>query len=240
MSARTWIKAVLDAHGIAYRERHHAPAATATELAECEHFSGHRVVKVVLVMADGRPVELVLPASRNVDLNRVEGLLGARDVRLASELELAACFPDCEVGASPPFPRGRVREVWLDDAMYVSGPILFSAGTHKDAVIVDFQDWLRLVKPNLGGFSTTRGLQELSLHPAEIAADVDDDAPLDFFDELLDVLRLQAKEIERLSVHVEQQTEPLLEPSRMPNVVSRLIAMRSRLRFKAAAHEAHA
>ena len=46
-------------------------------LAQREHFSGHRVAKVVVAMVDGRPVELILPASRRVRLDRVQRLLGA-------------------------------------------------------------------------------------------------------------------------------------------------------------------
>src|SRR3712207_7396677 len=43
--------------------------------------SGHRVAKVVGVLADGRPVELILPASRRVMLDRVREVLGAAEVR---------------------------------------------------------------------------------------------------------------------------------------------------------------
>src|SRR5262249_43166097 len=101
MAAATWIREELDRRGIAYQELHHPDAFTAQEVAQREHCSGHRVAKVVGVVADGRPVEVVLPASRRVDLERVRDLLGAKEARLASEEELGRCFTDCELGAIP-------------------------------------------------------------------------------------------------------------------------------------------
>src|SRR3712207_1568386 len=102
MSTATWIRNELEQRGVAYEEVHHPEAYTAQQVAQCEHFSGHRVAKVVVVMADGRPVELILPASRRVNLDRVRQLLAAREVRLATEPEMERYFPDCETGAIPP------------------------------------------------------------------------------------------------------------------------------------------
>src|SRR5437763_45727 len=74
----------------------------AQKLAQVEHISGHRVAKVVIAMADGLPVELILPATRRVCLEKLRKVLGAWDVRLASETEMEDFFPGCEVGAVPP------------------------------------------------------------------------------------------------------------------------------------------
>src|SRR5437764_3575920 len=101
MTTATWIRNELDQRGIAYQERHHRDAYTAQEVAQREHVSGHRVAKVVCVMADGQPCELILPASRRVMLDWVQHILGARELRLATEEELGRFFTDCEVGAIP-------------------------------------------------------------------------------------------------------------------------------------------
>src|ERR1051326_7705213 len=99
MSTATWIQHELEQAGVPFQELHHDDAFTAQALAECEHISGHRVAKVVLVMADDRPVELIMPASRRVRLDMIRERLGARMVRLASEVELQQYFGDCEIGA---------------------------------------------------------------------------------------------------------------------------------------------
>jgi len=92
MSTTFWIQDELEQRGIGYRTCHHADAFTAQQVAQCEHISGHRVAKVVCVMADGWPVELVLPASRRVLLDWVRQLLGAKEIRLASEQEMEQYF----------------------------------------------------------------------------------------------------------------------------------------------------
>ena len=140
---------MLRKRGIPYDEIHHPDTATAQDLAECEHFTGHRVAKVVVILADGQPVELVLPASRRVDLDRVRTVLHAHTLRLASEEEMEQDFPDCEVGAVPPLRHWKGVPVVMDRSLVVEGNILFQAGTHQDAVLLNFRDWFELVNPQV-------------------------------------------------------------------------------------------
>jgi Ala-tRNA(Pro) deacylase len=44
-----------------------------------------------------------MPADYIVDFGEVQRLLGLTQIRLATEPELKALFPDCEMGAMPPF-----------------------------------------------------------------------------------------------------------------------------------------
>src|SRR5438093_12957080 len=149
MAAATWVREELNRNGIAYEELHHSTAYTAQEVAQKEHVSGHRVAKVVCVMADGRPVELVLPASRRVDLERVQKVLGAREVRLASEVELERYFTDCEVGAIPALRHWRGVDVIMDGHLCRGGDIFILGGTHRDAIRINFDDWFALVNPRV-------------------------------------------------------------------------------------------
>src|SRR5207302_1752890 len=111
-------------------ELHHPEAFTAQEVAQHEHVTGHRVAKVVVVMADGRPVEMVLPASRRVLLDRVKDLLGANEARLATEDEMNRYFTDCEPGAIPALRHWQGVDVIMDEALRGPGDVLFQAGTH--------------------------------------------------------------------------------------------------------------
>jgi Ala-tRNA(Pro) deacylase len=146
---------MLDVRGIRYEETHHPEAYTAQQVAQEEHVSGHRLAKVVVVLADGRPVVLVLPASRHVVLERLREVLPARSVRLASEEEMAYLFTDCEVGALPPLRRWQNVSLLMDAALYVAGDIVFQAGTHTDAIRLPFKDWYRMVNPRIESFSTS-------------------------------------------------------------------------------------
>ena len=99
MATPTWIRKMLDLRGIPFEELHHSEVYTSQEMAQREHISGHRVAKVVVMMVDDRPVELVLPASRHINVDRVRQILHATNVRLASEEEMEKFFTDCELGA---------------------------------------------------------------------------------------------------------------------------------------------
>lgn len=153
MATATWIKNELEEKGLAFEELHHEDAYTAQGVAQKEHVSGHRVAKVVVVMANGRPVQLILPASRRVALDRVQTLLGVDHVRLASEAELETHFPDCELGALPAWRHWPGVDVLMDQTLQGQGEILFQAGTHRDAVRMSFDDWFRMVQPMVGSFS---------------------------------------------------------------------------------------
>jgi len=153
MATATWIKNELEDHGVTFEELHHRDAFSAQDIARREHISGHRVAKVVVVMADDRPVVLVLPASRRVVLDRVKDILGTGFVRLATQHEIEDYFPDCEAGALPPFRHWEGVDVLMDGYLHVTGDIVFQAGTHRDAVRMNFGDWFELVLPRVEMFS---------------------------------------------------------------------------------------
>jgi Ala-tRNA(Pro) deacylase len=157
MATATWVKDLLQEQGLAYEELHHPEAYTAQALAHQEHVTGHRVAKVVVVMAAGQPVELILPASRHVVLDRVGDILGAREVRLATEEEMQKMFTDCEVGAMPALRHWPGVELLMDSSMRVEGDILLQGGTHCDAIRLRFDDWFRMVNPRVGDFTEPEG-----------------------------------------------------------------------------------
>jgi len=159
MATPLWIRKMLLLRDIRFEELHHSEVYTAQEVAQHEHVSGHRVAKVVVAMADGCPVELILPASRHVNLDRVRTVLHAHDLHLASEEEMHKFFTDCEVGAIPPLRHWKDVQVLMDLSLNVEGDILFQAGTHQDAVRLNFKDWHELVNPQVAAFS----------EPAEVA-----------------------------------------------------------------------
>ncbi len=149
MATATWVRDELEEHGIAYEEMHHPEAYTAQSVAQQEHVSGHRVAKVVCVIMDGQPVELVLPASRRVSLDLVRRVLRARALRLATEDELQRYFNDCETGAIPALRHWKGIDVVMDGNLHVDGDIFILGGTHRDAVRMRFDDWFDLVQPRV-------------------------------------------------------------------------------------------
>ncbi len=153
MATPIWIKDILEKRGVAYEELHHPVAFTAQEVAQSEQVSGDCLAKVVVLLADGRPVELIVPASRRVVLSRVRELLGAENVRLASEAEMDRIFTDCETGAIPPLRRWKDVTVLMDCSMSKVNDLVFQAGTHEDTIRLKFQDWFALVNPRVESFA---------------------------------------------------------------------------------------
>ncbi len=143
-------------NGVRHETHQHPVAYTAQAVAELEHIPHRLMAKVVVVVADGELVMLVLPTSHRVDLVRVRELLQAREVRLATESELAAAFPDCEIGALPPFGNLYQMPVYVDETLQSDSVIYFQAGTHTTAWSISFIDFMRLAKPALASFANTQ------------------------------------------------------------------------------------
>lgn len=153
MRARERLEAYLREHGVKYEITPHAEAYTAQEIAAVEHVPGGQLAKVVVADADGTLAMLVLPAPARVDLVRLRAALGAKKVRLASEEEFARLFPDCEVGAMPPFGNLYGVPVYVDRSLTGQAQIVFNAGTHRETMTVAFADYQRLAAPTIIEFT---------------------------------------------------------------------------------------
>lgn len=153
MAVPEWIKEHLDEHRARYEEHHHRPAYTTQEVAAAEHVSGYHVAKVVVAMAGKRPVLLVLPAPNQVDIGLAKTSLGFEELRLATEPEIRKHFPDCEVGAVPPLKHWKGVEICMDRSMAHFGEFLFQAGSHEDAIVMQFKDWLKIAEPRTADFA---------------------------------------------------------------------------------------
>lgn len=147
MAVKEDLETYLKAQGVAFEEQRHRVAYTAQEVAASEHVSGKFVAKVVMVIADGQTVMAVLPASFRLDVDAVGKALGAKEARLAHEMEFAAAFPGCEVGAMPPFGNLYSIPVLVDPSLAEDERIIFQAGTHTETMSVRYSDFERLVKP---------------------------------------------------------------------------------------------
>ena len=153
MSCKEKLESYLRDNQVSFEVHHHPTAYTAQEVAASEHTPGKMVVKVVMVLADGELVMLAMPAPYQVDLDRVGEMLGATVVRLANEEEFASAFPDCEIGAMPPFGNLYDLPVYVDEALAEDETVVVQAGTHSDTMRLEYADFERLVEPTVVGFA---------------------------------------------------------------------------------------
>jgi len=145
-----------DAH-VPYAVVPHRPAYTAQDEAEVMRVPGRDWAKVVVCFVDGAPVEAVVPAPSIVNLERLLELAGGSEIRVAEEEELYGLFPECEVGAMPPFGPLYGQTVYVDAALALERDIVFNAGTHREAIVMRWHDFVKMVNPIVGGFAEAPG-----------------------------------------------------------------------------------
>lgn len=147
MRGKERLEKYLSMNGVEFEGETHRRAFTAQQVAALEHVPGRQFAKVVMLVVDGHPVMAVLPATRSVYFEGVAESLGAHEVRLACESEFAPLFPDCEVGAMPPFGNLYHVPVYVDEPLESVGDIVIQAGTHRDTLRLQYHDFSRLTQP---------------------------------------------------------------------------------------------
>lgn len=123
-------------------------AFTAHESARNAHVSGRRFAKVLIVRDEqDQDFMLVLPASRQFDRHAVREVTGRHGTRLEDEAELLRLFPDCELGAMPPFGGLYDLAMWVDPCLAREGELYFEAGNHHELIRMDWSEYERLARP---------------------------------------------------------------------------------------------
>ncbi|MGB9073237.1 MAG: YbaK/EbsC family protein [Terriglobales bacterium] len=155
------LREFLDGQGIPYAATSHAVAYTAKEIAALTHVSSKELAKTVIVKIDSALAMAVLPASYEVDLSLLRVATGARTVSLAKETEFKDRFPECEIGAMPPFGNLYGMAVYVDESLTKDKDIAFNAGSHNELLQVSYADFERLVRPTVLKFSGLPDVESL-------------------------------------------------------------------------------
>lgn len=143
----------LRAHGVDFTYHEHPKAYAAEDVAHKADVPEREFAKTVMVKLDGLLAMAVLPAAFKVNFNLLREAAGARTVSLALEREFAARFPDCELGAMPPFGNLYGLPVYVDGSLAEASTVAFNAGTHREIVTMAWDDFETLVEPKLARFA---------------------------------------------------------------------------------------
>src|SRR6056297_3428964 len=147
------LKAYLDENHVKYVSIKHSNAFTSQEVAKSTHVSGKEFAKTVIIKIDEQMSMAVLPASYQVDFKLLNKVFGPKKVTMASEAEFKYHFPDCEVGAMPPFGNLYDMEVYVAEILTKNKEIAFNAGSHTEIIRMNYEDYELLVKPKILKFS---------------------------------------------------------------------------------------
>lgn len=146
MSVVPRLRELLDRKGATYQVLTHTPVFTAQDTAQTMHLPGREVAKVVVIRHGDTRSLAVLPAQSRVDLDRLSAALRDR-VELAPEPEIAVAFPDCEIGAVPPFGTLYGVKTYVDESLTHDRHVVFNAGTHAESIRMAFEDYRRIAAP---------------------------------------------------------------------------------------------
>jgi Ala-tRNA(Pro) deacylase len=155
MTVSTRLKTLLEEGKIHYTLLSHSPTFTAQEDAAALHVPGKELAKTVVLTGTKGIYVAVLPATHRIDLKKLKEVAG-ESVRLASEGEVGKLFPDCELGAMPPFGELYGIPVFVDASLAADQQIVFNAGTHQEAIRMAYADFERLVRPRVSSFAVQR------------------------------------------------------------------------------------
>jgi len=148
------LKQFLDKEKVKYVSIIHSTAYTAQEVAASAHIPGKELAKTVIVQLDGQTAMAVLPANRKVVLQDLREATGADQVKLVPEEQFKQKFPDCEIGAMPPFGNLYGMEVFVAASLAANEQIAFNAGSHTEVIKLAYKDFERLVRPKVVSFTT--------------------------------------------------------------------------------------
>lgn len=139
----------LDQRHAPYHTLSHVRTVTAQQTADVAHITNRHFAKTVMLKIDGHLAMMVMPAAYRIDLTRLSRALGGREVELAQEDEFKDAFPDCELGAMPPFGHLYGMRVYVDSRMAGLPEIAFNAGSHTDLVQMPYAEFEKLAQPEL-------------------------------------------------------------------------------------------
>lgn len=145
MTIAKTVEQYLEQNGVEFGAVAHPASPTASHTAQSAHVSGELVAKGVLLKDDQGFVLAVLPATRELDLDRLNGDVLNRSLVLCEEAELGEVFTDCDLGAVPAVGPAYGLETIVDSHTTSAEEVYFEAGDHRTLLKVkssDFRDKL--------------------------------------------------------------------------------------------------
>ena len=124
----------LNNHHAKYSIEVHSPAYTAQEVAERVHIHGINMAKVVVIKIEGKLTLMVIPSHYHVTCESLAAELGVHHVDIATEEEFRGSFPDCELGAIPPFGELWNMDVCMSTEFHRDEDIAFNGGSWSELI----------------------------------------------------------------------------------------------------------
>lgn len=152
------IEALLTKHNISYKKFEHEPVRTSEEAAairpEYTQAQGAKAL-IVRVKKAGQKffVQIVVPGDKKFDSAKACSVIGAHDIRFATEEEVATITDGVQPGGVPPFGNLWNLLVYCDQSLFDNEEIIFNAGDRAVSISLTADDWRRVVDPVVANLS---------------------------------------------------------------------------------------
>jgi len=144
MAIAASLKTYLAQQSAVYETVAHPHSDSSLTTASVAHVPADRLAKAVIVKDGDSYAMVVVPSDHHLHLGRLHHHLGD-EVGLATEAELAALFPDCELGAIPPLGAAYGLRTLVDDGLTAQAEVFFESGDHLNLVKVSGEQFLALL-----------------------------------------------------------------------------------------------
>ncbi len=145
---------LLEGKKVKFQLYEHQPVYTSQQAAGIRKTKIEQGAKALVMMADKKPILVVISAAKKVDFKKIKRIFGFRDLRMAKPEEVRKAT-GIEVGAVPPWGEVLNLPTFVDKSLGENRKIVFNAGLHTKSIKMDYQDYYLLVQPKLGDFSLT-------------------------------------------------------------------------------------
>lgn len=145
----------LNTHHMWFELFEHAPVRTSEEAANIrngytlQQGAKALIIKIKTADAQQKYIMLVTPGDQRFNNRTVKHLLGAKDLRFASEEEVISLTKGVLPGGVPPFGNLFNMEVLVDPSLLENEKIIFNAGDRSISVGMHTHDYLEIVQPRI-------------------------------------------------------------------------------------------
>lgn len=139
-----------------YRVVEHLSAGKSADVAKIRGTEIGQGAKALVCTVKGNGVKqsvlAILPADQQADLSLIAAAFGAKKASLSSPAEVSA-LTDCVFGAIPPFSFDPRLALVVDPSLSERyDELAFNAGTLERSIILNTEDYFRIVRPRLVRF----------------------------------------------------------------------------------------
>lgn len=149
------IKKYLEENRVKFEELAHKTVYTAHDIAQTLKAKLQEIGKPLVVKADGKYILILLPANRQLDIDKLKVKLGVKKVEIVSELVMAKTLK-LKKEAVGAFGKLRQLNVYVDKNILKNKKVILATSDFTKSIKMSVKDFIRLEEAVVGEISKTK------------------------------------------------------------------------------------